>query len=57
MARRLHVTTKWLRQEAETGRIPHLLAGDRLLFVPDVVMAVLIERATGSAPHQGGVSP
>ena len=45
MARRLHVTTKWLRGEAEAGRLPHLKAGDRFLFVGDAVEKILYERA------------
>jgi len=45
MARRLGVTTKWLRTEAENGRLPHLKAGERFLFVPDVVAAVIAQRA------------
>lgn len=45
MARRLRVTVKWLRDEAEAGRIPHLKAGQRLLFDPETVERVLLERA------------
>ena len=45
MARRLRVTAKWLREEAEAGRIPHLKAGPRLLFDPETVEQVLLERA------------
>jgi hypothetical protein len=51
MARRLHVTTTWLRAEADAGHIPHLRAGDRLLFVPHVVIGILAERATHIEPH------
>jgi excisionase family DNA binding protein len=46
MARRLGVPVKWLRAEAEAGRIPCLRAGERLLFVADVVVATLVERAS-----------
>lgn len=45
MARRLGVTATWLRQEAEAKRVPCLPAGDRYLFVPEVVERVLAERA------------
>jgi len=45
MARRLGVTTKWLRAEAKNGKLPHLKAGDRLLFEEATVMAILVERA------------
>jgi hypothetical protein len=36
---------KWLRDEAEAGRIPHLKAGKALLFDPEAVERVLVERA------------
>jgi hypothetical protein len=44
-ARRLRVPTQWLRVEAESGRIPHLSAGGRLLVHMPTVQRVLIERA------------
>jgi len=47
MARRLGVTAKWLRNEAEAGRIPHLAAGRRLLFDAETVERLLTERARG----------
>jgi hypothetical protein len=50
MARRLRVPAKWLREEAEDGRIPHLKAGKALLFHPDAVEQVLLERALGGGP-------
>lgn len=43
----LGVTTKWLRSEADAGRIPHLKAGDRLLFDLETVERLLLERARG----------
>lgn len=45
MARRLRVPAKWLRAEAEAGRISHLKAGRALLFDPETVAAILRERA------------
>jgi hypothetical protein len=45
MARLCHVPSKWLRAEAEAGRIPALKAGDRLVFRPDVVLPLVAERA------------
>ena len=45
MARRLGVKARWLRAEAEAGRIPHLKAGDRILLDPAAVERVLLERA------------
>ena len=45
MARRLRVTVRWLRAEAEAGRVPHLKAGKVILFNPETVEKVLLERA------------
>ena len=55
MARRLHVPPKWLRQEAEAGRIPALQAGDRFVFRPDIVARIVAERA--AVPHQEADHP
>jgi hypothetical protein len=49
MARRLRVPVGWLRAEAEAGRVPCLRAGRVLLFEPETVEGVLVERA-----RQGG---
>jgi len=51
MARRMHVTARWLRGEAEAGRIPALRAGRTLLFAPEAVEAVLVERARQAADN------
>lgn len=50
MSRRLRVPAKWLRAEADAGRIPHLRAGRVLLFDPDTVEQIILDRlrATGS---------
>ena len=45
MARRLRVTLRWLRSEAEAGRLPCIRAEKQLLFDADVVERVLLERA------------
>jgi hypothetical protein len=45
MARFLGVTTKWLRAEADADRLPHLRADERYLFEPEIVNAMLVERA------------
>lgn len=47
MARRLRVPAKWLRAEAEAGRIPHLQAGNALLFDPQTVERIVIARLRG----------
>lgn len=44
MSRRLHVPAKWLRAEAEAGRIPHLRAGNALLFDPQTVERIVFDR-------------
>jgi hypothetical protein len=45
MARRLRLPVKWLREEAEAGRVPCLKAGRAFLFDPDAVEKALVERA------------
>ncbi|MGA2091848.1 MAG: hypothetical protein ABSH16_00375 [Sedimentisphaerales bacterium] len=47
MARRLGVRAKWLRAEAEAGRLPHVRAEDTLLFEPETVFSILVKRAQG----------
>ena len=49
MARRLRVTVKWLRGEAEAGRLPHLKADKVFLFAPDAVESALLKRAQEGA--------
>jgi excisionase family DNA binding protein len=45
MARRLGVTVRWLRAEADAGRVPCLRAGRRYLFELSAVQAALARRA------------
>lgn len=45
MARRVGVPAKWLKAEAEAGRIPHVKAGKRYIFNAAAVARVLAERA------------
>lgn len=45
MARLLRVPVRWLKAEAEAGRIPHVQAERVLLFDPETVERVLLERA------------
>jgi excisionase family DNA binding protein len=45
MARRLGVSTAWLRAEAEAGRLPHVRAGTGMLFDAATVERILSERA------------
>lgn len=54
MARLLGVTSKWLRSEADAGRLPCVKAGRRYIFEPQAVQAELARRAAserlGSPP-------
>ena len=45
MAARLGVTSAWLRDQAETGAVPGLRAGNRWLFAPDAVWHAVREMA------------
>lgn len=53
MARRLHVPVKWLRAEADAGRIPHLKAGRALVFEPETVERIIAERAQREGVARG----
>lgn len=46
MARKLGVAAKWLRSVAESGAVPHLSAGGRLLFHPPSVVAAVLKMAS-----------
>jgi len=52
MARRLRVPAKWLKTEAETGRLPHVRAGHVFLFDPDAVDSALLKRAQEGGGHE-----
>jgi len=52
MARKLGVTQQWLRNEADTGKIPCLKAGERYLFNPQAVQKSLAAKAART--RQGG---
>lgn len=55
MARRLRVPATWLRAEADAGRIPHLRAGSALLFDPEVVERIVLDRLREPpTPTRGG---
>lgn len=54
LSRRLGLPAAWIKAEAEAGRIPSLRAGRRLMFNPDAVERILIERAkTDTEPAKG----
>jgi hypothetical protein len=46
IAYRLGIPEAWLKAEAESGRIPCIRIGRRMLFHPDVVERSLMDRAT-----------
>lgn len=48
MAARIGVPVRWLREQAESGGVPGLRAGDRWLFVPDVVAVAVMALAGDS---------
>ncbi len=55
MARRLRVPATWLRAEAEAGRMPHLRAGNAMLFNPEEVERIVFERLRElPRPAKGG---
>jgi len=43
-ARALGLPHDWLREEADAGRIPCLIAGDRYLFDLDLLREIVMER-------------
>jgi hypothetical protein len=45
MARLLRVPARWLSAEADARRVPHLKADNVLLFGPETVERVLLDRA------------
>lgn len=45
MARMLGVPVAWIKSEARSGKLPHLEAGNVILFNPQVVESLLAERA------------
>ncbi len=45
MSRSLGVRSDWLRSAADSGRLPHLRAGDTYLFDRETVVRILSERA------------
>jgi hypothetical protein len=53
VARRLRVPVRWLRAEAEAGRIPSLRADNQFLCNLTAVEAVLLERARRSVKRGG----
>ncbi|HEX4796174.1 MAG TPA: hypothetical protein VH370_20460 [Humisphaera sp.] len=46
MARLARIPSKWLREQAEAGTIPHLNAAGQLLFNPEIVNQYLVSLAS-----------
>ena len=57
MAAMIGVTQKWLRGEAESGRLPHLNAGGRLLFDEATIQRLLRDRAIAASSVEGKADP
>ena len=53
MARKLRVNVRWLRSEAEAGRIPAVKAERRFLLNPEAVLRTLADRAARQADTEG----
>jgi hypothetical protein len=54
VARRLRVPSRWLRAEAEAGRVPSLRAGNQFLSDLEAVEAALLERARKAPADERG---
>ncbi len=57
IARRLRVPLRWLKNEAQAGRVPVLDAGGVLLANPDAVQTALLRRATDNAGNSAQEVP
>jgi hypothetical protein len=56
VARRLRVPVRWLRAEAEAGRVPSLRAANAILCDPAAVETALLERARELVPATKGAA-
>jgi hypothetical protein len=53
LARRLRVPVRWLRAEADAGRLPHIRAERQFLFDLETVEGLLLARARGREVSNG----
>lgn len=53
MAARLGVPSSWLKERAQTGEVPGLLAGDRWLFREDAVREAVAAMALADSAKGG----
>ncbi len=51
LARFLGTSTKWIKQEADAGRLPHVKADRQYLFDREAVESVLLKRAAEGGPR------
>ena len=54
LAREFNISPLWLREQAEAGLIPSLLAGNRRLFDPTAVLAALAHLAAAQVTTENG---
>jgi hypothetical protein len=57
LARQLRVPVRWLRAEAEAGRLPCVRAEKQILFDPEVVYQVLRQRAAAAPAAAASGAP
>lgn len=53
-ARAMGVTQAWLREQSDTGHVPHLRAGNRYLYSASALreaLAVMASRTRQEVPH------
>ncbi len=53
MAARVGVSSRWLKERAESGDVPGLKAGNRWLFRADVVVPIVLAMAKGFSIETG----
>ncbi len=51
-AEQVNLPVRWLKAEAEAGRIPHLRIGRRLMFNLQAVRKALLDRAEQTTPRE-----
>ncbi len=54
MARRLGVAREWMKEQADSGKVPCLKAGKRYLFNPIAVQEALAAKAAQMRIEKGG---
>lgn len=57
LARETNLPRLWLKQEADAGRLPHVLVGRSRMFNLDLVLKALAERSTMPARRDNMADP